>query len=114
METATLNGARTSFRIFDPDSPPMTADETLQIRTSGHYRQMMESLNGPPNTQSGEPRAQNATTQRDQPNCLQLDSRRLSSRIEALLDLHQQQLEAIQQATQLIANSLENAPDDHT
>lgn len=114
METETRNGARTRFQIFDPDGPPLTLDESQQIRTSGRYRKMMESLNGPPNTQSGDPRAQHATTQEDQPTCHLSESPRHSSRIEALLDLHQQQLEAIQQATRLIANSLENTPDDHT
>lgn len=37
----------------------------------------------------------------------------LNERAEALLDLHQQHLDAIQKATELIANLLGNLPGDH-
>lgn len=37
----------------------------------------------------------------------------LNERAEALLDLHQQHLDAIHKATELIANLLGNRPGDH-
>lgn len=113
-----MNGARTRFRIFEPDSPPMTADETQQIRNSGLYRTMMlENLNDRQNGQSGENPESHVLperTQSQQQSPTDQSGRLPFSRNELLLDLHQQQLDAIHKATELIANSLRFAPDDHT
>lgn len=102
-----------AFRIFDPNATP---EEQTQARNSSRYRLMM-SRKGQPNTPFGEPQSQSQpqpTNHNQSESCHQSAALPLSSKIEALLDLHQQQLEAIQAATELIARTLGFNPDDHT
>jgi hypothetical protein len=87
MTIPKLNSYRKSFRIFDPNepSPPRQNDP------NGIDPQTQPTSNHAPNRQS-EP----------------------LTRSEWLLDLHQQQMDAIQKATERIAFSLEITPGDHT
>lgn len=81
------------FRIFDPDHPGQPSIKTTS------------TMSGIPRTPTQSSRKTLTRQSVDQVH---------SSNAEALLDLHQQQLDAIHAATLLISNLLKNAPDVHT
>lgn len=87
----TMIRKHTPFRIFDPDHPGQP--RIHQPRQTDGTRQSQPSSPKTSTRQSADPV--------------------LGFKIEALLDLHQQHLDAIHAATILISNLLKNAPDVH-